>query len=129
MSSLFQLKRTMYDKRIIGNAVIYGLSAVFVMNQVYFTCFVAFGGIDICYDTSGSQLDAPDVIYHHSVCNDIKFVNSAVRTDQKLLQCIRDIDTVIQICDYVITVGYSIQFRKSADMPGVGLLYHMSDHI
>ena len=98
----------MYDKRIIGNAVIYGLSALVVMDQVYFTCFVAFGGIDICYDTSGSQLDAPDVICHHSVRIDIKLVDSAVRTDQKLLQCIRDTDTGIQICDHVITVGYSI---------------------
>lgn len=54
MSSLLQLKRTMYDKRIIGNAVFYSLSAVFVMDQVYFTCFVAFGGIDICYDAPGA---------------------------------------------------------------------------
>ena len=129
MSSLLQLKRTMYDKHIISNAVIYGLSAVFVMDQVYFTCFVAFGGIDICYDAPGSHLDAPDVICHHSVRNDIKFVDSAVRTDQNLLQCIRDIDTGIQICDHAITVGYSVQFCKSAEMSGVGLLYRMSDHI
>ena len=59
----------------------------------------------------------------------MKFVNSAVRTDQKLLQCIRDIDTGIQICDHAITVGYSVQFCKSAEMSGVGLLYRMSDHI
>ena len=85
----------------------------------------SFSGVDICYDTSGSQLDTLDVICHHSVCNGIKFVNSAVRTDQKLLQCIRDTDTGIQICDHVITVGYSIQFRKSAEMPGVGQLYRM----
>lgn len=129
MSYLLQLERTMYDKRIIGNAVFYGLSAVFVMDQIYFTCFVALGGIDICYDAPGSHLDAPDVICHHSVCNGIKFVNSAVRTDQKLLQCIRDVDTGIEICDHAITVGYSIQFRKSADVPGVGQLYRMSDHI
>ena len=119
----------MYDKHIISNAVIYGLSAVFVMDQVYFTCFVAFGGIDICYDAPGSHLDAPDVICHHSVRNGIKFVDSAVRTDQKLLQCIHDTDTGIQICNHAITVGYSIQFRKSAKMSGVGQLYHMSDHI
>ena len=119
----------MYDKHIISNAVFYGLSAVFVMDQVYFTCLVAFGGIDICYNAPGSQLDAPDVIRHHSVRNGIKFVDSAVSTDQKLLQCIRDIDTGIQICDHVITVGYSIQFCKSAEMSGLSLLYRMSDHI
>ena len=51
---------SIFDKHIISNAVIYGLSAVFVMDQVYFTCFVAFGGIDICYDAPGSHLDAPD---------------------------------------------------------------------
>ena len=83
-----------------GRKVLYAL--------LFLYCFVAFGGIDICYDAPGSHLDAPDVICHHSVRNDIKFVDSAVRTDQKLLQCIRDIDTGIQICDHVITVGYSI---------------------
>ena len=119
----------MYDKQIMINSIIDDLSAVFVVDQIYFTCFTSFSGVDICYDTSGSQLDTLDVICHHSVRNGIKFVNSAVRTDQKLLQCIRDVDTGIEICDHAITVGYSIQFRKSAEMPGVGQLYRMSDHI